>query len=156
MAHFAELDSNNKVLKVVVACDQDIANNGGEQSVEAATHFQSVLPLTPQGTKYVQTSYNNNFRGHFAGVSDVYDATKDLFITDPQPYASWTLNESTGWYDPPYDKPDTIRAHIWDETAYQADNTKGWDCINADAYSWDSENETWVQKEIATPGPDAN
>ena len=31
-----------------------------------------------------------------------------------------------------------------DETAYQADNTKGWNCINADDYTWDSENETWV------------
>ena len=36
MAHFAELDINNKVLRVVVACNQDIANNGGEQSEQAS------------------------------------------------------------------------------------------------------------------------
>ena len=145
MAHFTELDSNNKVLKLVVACNQDIANNGGEQSVAAATHFESVLPLSSQGVKYVQTSYNSNFRGHYAAVSDVYNEAKDLFITDPQPYASWALNESTGWYYPPYNKPDTVRAYLWDETAHQADNTKGWDCLNADDYTWDSENETWVE-----------
>ena len=41
MAHFAELDSNNTVLRVVVACNQDIANNGGEQSEQAAKHLET-------------------------------------------------------------------------------------------------------------------
>jgi len=55
MAHFAELDSNNIVLKVVVACNQDIANNGGEQSMQAAKHFESIVPLSSNGDRWVQT-----------------------------------------------------------------------------------------------------
>lgn len=42
--HFAEIDSNNKVLRVVVACENDVANNGGDQSVQAATHLQQFVP----------------------------------------------------------------------------------------------------------------
>jgi len=104
MAHFTELDSNNKVLKVVVACNQDIANNGGEQSVAAATHFESVLPLSSQGVKYVQTSYNSNAPGS-AGSGDTPPAPSP--IGGPQ-------------------------------------GNNGGNCINADDYTWDSENETWV------------
>ena len=61
MAHFAELDSNNIVIEVKKACNIDIQNNGGEQSEQAATHFKSVCPLSENGIKYVQTSYNDNF-----------------------------------------------------------------------------------------------
>ena len=39
MAHFAELDADNKVLRVVVACDKDISDNGGDQEETAANHF---------------------------------------------------------------------------------------------------------------------
>jgi len=60
MAHFAEIDKNNKVLRVVVACDQDIADNGGDQSEQAAEHFKTVCPFSSTGIKWVQTSYNNN------------------------------------------------------------------------------------------------
>jgi hypothetical protein len=55
MAHFAELDENNVVLRIVVACNQDIANNGGEQSEQAAEHFKTVLPFSSNGVKWVQT-----------------------------------------------------------------------------------------------------
>ena len=67
MAHFAELDKDNKVLRVVVGCNTDIANNGGEQSTQAATHFETVVPLSADGVKWMQTSYNNNFRKMYAG-----------------------------------------------------------------------------------------
>jgi len=99
MAHFAEIDENNKVLRVLVACNDDIANNGGEQSAEAAKHFESTVPLSTLGVKWVQTSYNNNFRKHFAGRDYTYDETKDKFIT-PKPYPSWTLDANDDWVSP--------------------------------------------------------
>jgi hypothetical protein len=104
MAHFAEIDSNNKVLKVIVACNQDIANNGGEQSTQAAKHFESVVPLSSNGVAWVQTSYNNNFRKKFAGVGDTYDPVKDIFWNENSPYSSWTLDLNYDW-QPPVAKP---------------------------------------------------
>jgi hypothetical protein len=99
MAHFAELDINNTVIRILTACNQDIKNNGGELSEQAATYFQSYTPLLPNGVKYVQTSYNNNFRKKYAGVGMKYDSNLDMFIT-PQPYSSWTLDSNGDWLAP--------------------------------------------------------
>jgi len=102
MAHFAELDINNKVLRVNVACNVDIQNNGGEQSEQAAEHFKTVSPLSENGVKWIQTSYNNNFRKQYAGIGHSYDPVKDIFIC-PQPYPSWSLNSTGDWMPPiPY------------------------------------------------------
>ena len=104
MAHFAEINSNNKVLRVVVACSIDIENNGGEQSEQAANAFKNVCRLSSDGVKWVQTSYNNNFRKKFAGVGDTYDAVKDIFWNENSPYSSWTLDSNYDW-QPPISKP---------------------------------------------------
>jgi hypothetical protein len=99
MAHFAEIDSNNKVLRVVVACNQDIANNGGEQSEQAAEHFKKICKLSSNGIKWVQTSYNNNFRKQYAGIGFTFDSAKNKFIS-PQPFASWSLDANDDWQAP--------------------------------------------------------
>ena len=62
MAHFAEIDSNNIVLRVLTADSNDVTNNGGDQSEAAATHFQSLVGLSTNGVKYVQTSGDGSFR----------------------------------------------------------------------------------------------
>lgn len=99
MAHFAELDINNTVIRVLVACNQDIANNGGELSEQAALYFQSYNPLSFNGVKYVQTSYNSNFRKTYASIGMKYDSNLDMFISQ-QPYSSWTLNSNGDWVAP--------------------------------------------------------
>jgi len=99
MAHFAEIDLNNKVLRVVVACNQDIANNGGEQSEQAAEHFKTVCRLSENGVKWVQTSYNDNFRKQYAGIGYSFDSTKNKFIAS-QPFASWSLDSNDDWQAP--------------------------------------------------------
>ena len=124
MAHFAELDKDNKVLRVVVGCNTDIANNGGEQSTQAATHFETVVPLSANGVKWVQTSYNHNFRKQYAGAGDTYDETNDRFLKG-KPGAAWTYN-TDGDLVPPMPMPSDDKIYIWDEDAYQADNTTGW------------------------------
>lgn len=119
MAHFTELDENNIVLRSVAACNQDISNNGGEQSNEAAEHFKTIVPFSDNGVKWIQTSYNNNFRGHYAIVGDTYDESLNLFIR-PKPYPSWILNTSTGYYEAPVEFPSEYIAFknygTWDET----------------------------------------
>jgi hypothetical protein len=99
MAHFAEINSNNIVLRVVVGCNLDIANNGGEQSEQAAENFKTVCSLSNEGVKWVQTSYNNNFRKQYAGIGYTFDSTKNKFIT-PQPFASWSLDSNDDWQAP--------------------------------------------------------
>lgn len=64
MAHFAEIDSDNKVLRVLVV-DNAHEDRGAEYlSVDCNL-----------GGTWVQTSYNANFGGKFAGIGDTYDGT---------------------------------------------------------------------------------
>jgi hypothetical protein len=123
MGHFAEIDSNNKVLRVNCACNQDIANNGGDQSEQAAQHFATVSPLSENGVKWVQTSYNNNFRKQYAGIGYTYDLIKDKFIS-PQPYPSWSLDANDDWQSPvPYPQNNDNQYYSWNE------DNKTWDLV---------------------------
>jgi hypothetical protein len=99
MAHYAELDINNKVIRVLTACNQDIATHGGELSEEAANYFGTYTPFSENGVKWVQTSYNNNFRKQYAGIGYTFDSTKNKFIA-PQPFTSWSLNSNDDWQAP--------------------------------------------------------
>jgi len=129
MAHFAELDINNKVLRVLKACNQDIINNGGEQSEQAALHFQSVVKFSENGVKWVQTSYNNNFRKQYAGRNYTFDPVKNKFISI-QPFASWSLDSNDDWKAP---------------IAYPTVTTYG-DNINY-LISWDENEQRWLGKD---------
>ena len=71
-------------------------------------------------------------RKNFAGIGFTYDADRDAFIP-PKPYASWILNENTCRWVAPITKPELTEeefssnsTYLWDEEAYQADNTTGW------------------------------
>jgi len=144
MAHFAELDLNNKVLRVVVGCNQDVENNGGEQSEQAAEYFKTVVPLSKNGVKWVQTSYNNNFRKQYAGIDSTYDSTKNKFIA-PKPYDSWSLDVNDDW-QPPVSRP-TIKKDSngitygirWDEENIRWLGTVGTD----DVWQWNSNTIAW-------------
>jgi hypothetical protein len=143
MAHFAELDINNKVLRVVVACNQDIANNGGEQSTQAAEHFKTVCPLSENGVKWIQTSYNNNFRKQCANTNMYYDENKNKFIFN-KPYSSWTLDSNDDWQAPVarpniFNKPNSEELVVpikWDET------NQRWISAN-EQYVWNSSLSNW-------------
>ena len=128
MAHFAELDKDNKVLRIVVGCNQDIANNGGEQSQEAAEYFKKVCPFSENGVKWVQTSYNNNFRKQFASINGYYDDAKNKFILN-QPYPSWTLDSNDDWQAP------VIRPNIF--------NKPGSEEFILLPMKWDELNQKW-------------
>jgi len=99
MAHFAELDINNKVLQVVVISNEDVDANGGDQSVEAETFVATIVPFVPFGGAWKQTSYNNNFRKQYAGIGYSYNSSLDMFIS-PQPYPSWSLDSNGNWKAP--------------------------------------------------------
>ena len=66
MAHFAELNSSNEVLQVIVISNDDVDANGGDESAQAETFVATIVPYNPTGVAWKQTSYNNNFRKQYA------------------------------------------------------------------------------------------
>jgi hypothetical protein len=145
MAHFAELDINNKVLRVVVACNQDIVNNGGEQSEQAAKHFEKVCPFSEGGVKWVQTSYHGNFRKQYAAIGYTYDLVKDKFII-PQPFPSWILDINDDWKAPvPYPTILTYEDGIIYSISWNEDEQK-WIAEDKyrNKYEWSTQNLSWI------------
>jgi hypothetical protein len=99
MAHFAELSQANIVLRVVVIDNNDVIANGGDQSETAAKVVEQIVPFSRWGVKWIQTSYNNNFRKQYAGIGCTFDSTKNKFIL-PQPFTSWSLDANDDWQAP--------------------------------------------------------
>jgi len=146
MAHFAELDSNNKVLRIVVGCNQDIADNGGEQSVEAATHFESVVPFSENGVKWVQTSYNHNFRKRFANDNSYYDEARDAFIVNKADESDIFDETNLKWI-PPVPFPSTTTDGNGTEMIVTFDYTNArWKATGVDDanYRWDVDTSSWI------------
>jgi hypothetical protein len=79
MAHFAEIDQDNRVLRVVVVANKDTADENGNEAEQIGRDFCNRL----LGGSWVQTSYNSNFRGKYAGVGDTYDPVNDVFVGQP-------------------------------------------------------------------------
>jgi hypothetical protein len=101
MSHFAELDENNIVLRVLVG-DNNLPNEGYDWFVENL------------GGTWVQTSYNGTIRKNFAGIGYTYDEELDAFIA-PQPFESWTLNTQAARWVAPSPYPQDGRLYEWDE-----------------------------------------
>ena len=97
MSHFAKINNDKIVTKVIVA-EQDFINSGS----------------VGDSFRWIQTSYNNNFRKNFAGVGFTYDASRDAFIP-PKPYPSWTLVEDTCQWTAPVTYPDDGKRYDWNE-----------------------------------------
>ena len=105
MSHFAKV-LDGKVTQVIVAEPE---------------FFETFVDSSPGA--WIQTSYNTRgnqhpegrpLRGNYAGVGFTYDATNDVFYA-PQPFASWTLNQSTWLWEAPTPYPQDGKIYLWDE-----------------------------------------
>jgi len=125
MATFAELDSNNNVLKVIKVGDDIFNEQRPEYSVAAEEYVKTFAPLSENGVRWIQTSINTfgnvhseggtPMRKNSAGIGGTYDPDLDAFI-NTKPFPSWTLNTTTYLWDPPTPKPDeTNHAVEWNE-----------------------------------------
>jgi hypothetical protein len=148
MAHFAELNNSNEVLRVIVISNDDVDSNGGELSSDAETFVASIVPHLEDGTAWKQTSYNDNFRKQFAGIGDTFDTSKDKFIK-PKPFSSWSLDSNDDW-QAPVAKPtvteiDSNVVYIsWDEDNQKwLGETYTGDPIVTTNYEWDDTNLQW-------------
>jgi hypothetical protein len=109
MAHFAQLDENNVVQRVIVVSNEVINNEPFPESEPIGAAFCQNL----FGGNWKQTSYNGNIRKHYAGIGYKYDAALDAFIP-PQPYPSWTLDADCNW-QAPVPMPTDGKMYLWDE-----------------------------------------
>ena len=108
MAHYAKIE--NGIVTQVIVAEQDF--------------------IDTQDGEWVQTSYNTRggvhetggtpLRKNFAGIGHTYDSTRDAFYA-PQPFASWTLNDTSCLWEPPTTRPDDGNKYSWNET------TTSWD-----------------------------
>ena len=89
MAHWAEIDETNKVIRVVVGDNDDPAGDEGYQWL-----------IDNLGGTWIKTSYNGNIRKNFAGVGNLYDPIRDAFIPHKPEKGEWILNEETCKWDP--------------------------------------------------------
>ena len=114
MGHFAKVE-NGIVTKVIVAEPE---------------FFETFIDNSPG--EWIQTSYNTignhhtlggtPLRGNFAAIGYTYDKTNDVFY-EPQPYPSWTLNESTWLWNAPIAYPTDGEKYTWNES------TTSWDLV---------------------------
>jgi hypothetical protein len=113
MAHFAEIDSEGTVLRVLVVAD--------DQEARGQEFLANDLGL---GGTWKKTSYNTAggvhanggtpYRKNYAGIGFKYDAVKDAFIP-PKPFASWTLDVETCLWNAPTPMPTDDKLYVWDE-----------------------------------------
>ena len=101
MSHWAEIDENNIVLRVLV---------GDNNEPDEGEAFMNSL-----GGTWVKTSYNGNIRKNYAGINYTYDSVRDAFIA-PKPYESWLLDEETCQWKAPVAYPTDGVMYEWDET----------------------------------------
>ena len=126
MSHWAEIDKNNTVVRVVV-CDNNDPN--GDEGYKWL--------MDNLGGTWIKTSYNtingvhvlggNPLRQNFAGIGYIYDPDFDVFIA-PRPYPSWKLNYTTYQWEAPVAKPEDTEEYF---------------------YKWSELNKEWIQ--VATP-----
>ena len=113
MSHWAEIDENNIVLRVLV---------GDERAMTEEESYQWLLDNL--GGTWIQTSYNtrggvhafggNPLRKNYAGIGFTYDSELDAFIP-PKPHDSWLLNEETCTWEAPIPKPTDTELYVWDD-----------------------------------------
>ena len=111
MAHFAELDENNVVKRVIVVSNTDTSDaHGVEKEYIGAAFCERLL-----GGTWKKTSYNGNIRKRYACVGFSYNEALDAFVP-PKPYVSWVLNNTTADWDAPVAKPDDDKIYSWNES----------------------------------------
>lgn len=114
MAHFAELDENNKVLRVIVIHNNELLDENGTEQEQQGIDFC----VAHYGGRWIQTSFNATFRKNFAAMDYIYDPIKDAFINNLH-YPSWILNEETCRWEAPIAYPTDRKIYEWNEDTCQ-------------------------------------
>lgn len=106
MAHYAFLDTNNRVTEVITGRDRDEIVNGVSDWEKHYGEFRNQVCK--------ETSYNGNYRKNYACIGHFYDEQRNAFIA-PQPFRKWILNESTCQWEAPTPYPSDGLAYVWND-----------------------------------------
>ena len=156
MAHFAKLGVNGKVIAVHGLDNDQMLNADGQEDESVGQQRLQQIHGWP-AEMWIKTSYNtrNNtyydadgsegdqskkLRGNYAGIGYTFDEDNNMFFPK-QPHASWSKNTSTATWDAPITYPSVTDdgqdpvvftyTISWNETGYQADNSKGWEATKS-------------------------
>ena len=114
MAHFAEIDAEGTVLRVLVVADEQ--EDRGQEFLADDLGLGGTWKKTSYNTVGgVHTGGGTPYRKNYAGIGFKYDNALDAFIP-PKPFASWTLNEDTCLWEAPTPMPvEEEKFFTWDE-----------------------------------------
>ena len=153
MAHFAKIGLNSKVLQVLTLNNSDMLNADGVEDESVGQQWLETHNNWP-AQMWIQTSYNTAanqhtdggtpLRGNYAAIGYIWDEENQIFWPK-LPHASWVKDTTTANWKSPIGDPPALTAeqtsqndagthfweYIWDEDAYQADNTAGWILTNS-------------------------
>jgi len=155
MAHFAHLNSENKVVHVSVVSN-DIETSDGplgenDMHVDGETwcqNFHSGKPWTVENNvvAWKQCSYNGSFRKQMASINGTYDPVRDEFVAPANPETpSWTLNATNDWVSPLANNPSSgsgPHGTIWQEDnqrwiSFRTEGQENPDVWNPSTQQWD-------------------
>ena len=167
MAHYAKISDTNLVLSVVVVDDQDELLDGNVDEATAVKKLKETFGWdnwkkcsynTHRGKHWVDFSANQlssdqskAFRGNYPGIGYKWDETKNAFY-EPQPYSTWTLNETTFIWEPPVAFPSVLSYEkdgvtIDYDIEYDDTNTR-WTASDQETptgnFRWDPSSSSWV------------
>ena len=177
MAYFAELDSDNKVIRTVAVNNEVITDgNGDEQESLGVTFLRNLY--NDQTAVWKQTSYNTRsgkyydpgtnslgsdqtkaFRKNYAVPGMEYDSNADAFVEsdDIKPYSDWTLNSTTGRWEAPVAEPSswTHNGEASDQEGYSVSEGRFMghfpDAEDSDTKAWFSYNNSSNSWELMYP-----
>ena len=139
MAHFAKLGLDNVVTAVVAMDTITTMTRGGIEREDIGVahlvkhHGHELWKKCSYNTRGGDHSEGGTpFRANYPGIGWYYNSEHDIFHP-AKPYASYTLNTTTGMWEAPLPQPELTEEEVaamsyyrWDENSYQADNTTGW------------------------------
>lgn len=128
MAHFAQLDSNNIVIKIIVVSNNELLDENNQESEAKGISF--CKSLYGSETNWKQTSFNNKFRKKFAALDDFYDSTRDAFYA-PKTLPDQIFNEETCRWELPIPPKPNIPG-----VALNLNISRTWEIVPKPAPSW--------------------
>jgi len=120
MSHFAKVE--NGIVTQVIVAEQDFVDTQEGTWVQTSYNTYGGVHYSPET---MEPDGGVALRKNYAGIGHTYDSNRDAFY-EPQPFPSWTLNETSCLWKTPIPMPEDGNMYMWDEDAYQADNTTGW------------------------------
>ena len=141
MAHWAEIDENNLVVRVTVGTDDGhewLVENIGGVWVQTSYNTRGGVHYNPE-TGQPSADQSKALRYNYAGIGFTYDEDRDAFIP-PKPFDSWVLDEGTCLWVAPIPYPEDGGEYTWDE-----DGGDWVEVVNETTYIPDEDGGDWVE-----------